>query len=634
MDTVDIGALVNDAARRYGVDPKLANAVVEMESKGNPNAYSGKAIGVMQLTPSTAREMGVKDPWDPAQNIDGGMKYLAQLNARYNNNPRLVLAAYNAGPGAVHQYGGVPPYPETQNYVRTGLGMLGSRLLDRPPAGGSPSEPGVSSGPQPALGIAEFHPGVEPPQQASAPLGIAEFQPGTEAPEEPSSLQKVGTAFWQGIGGPTLVDIGKGVAGYATGDEAAVQKGFEAAHNVVQGFAQEPGRIRRELEGTVQGFREGDPGAIAYHAAGAIPMFGSGVQQVADDVARGDYDAAAGHTGAIIAPFVAGPALGAVGRGAEATSRAAAATEAGIRAGVADVTAGAAKTAAGGAAAAIVPGPAKWFAAEYLTRPGRAQMLSGIRKGVAAAREALTPTVEATAPAEEAAPAGAGAAEPAPPPPAPEPPKTPGQVYAESQGYNWAEVSPGDRQILEQVARAQENVRAQTPPPEAVPPQAPPPAAPAAAAPEPPSTPPPVAPAAPQTPQSIAQALRAEMEQSGTVTPPEPQPAPPPPEPQPSFAETARAKKVDALFDVMTRNKIPLSMVEQFGPKEWDMLARYAGVNPPSETSIGQLKQRLADYEQARNIPVNPATTPAEAQTAFEQARAARAARRRPPPIR
>lgn len=91
-----------------------------------------------------------------------------------------------------------------------------------------------------------------------------------------------------------------------------------------------------------------------------------------------------------------------------------------------------------------------------------------------------------------------------------------------------------------------------------------------------------------------------------------------------NWSEIARARKVDALFDVLTRNRIPLSMVERFRPQEWDLLSRHAGVNPPSETSIGQLKQRLADYEKAQVIPVNPATTPTEAQTAFERAQRVR----------
>jgi hypothetical protein len=111
------------------------------------------------------------------------------------------------------------------------------------------------------------------------------------------------------------------------------------------------------------------------------------------------------------------------------------------------------------------------------------------------------------------------------------------------------------------------------------------------------------------------------MERSGTAPPPE---VAPPAAAQPTFAEAARAKKTDALFDFITGKKIPMSWVEQFEDKEWKMLADAAGVKPPSETSIAQLKQRLADYEKAQSIPVNPAITPAEAQAAFEQARTTR----------
>jgi soluble lytic murein transglycosylase-like protein len=111
--------LIDGAASYYGVPSKLVSAVIGAESGGNARATSPtNAQGLMQLEPGTAREMGVRDPYDPRQNVYGGVRYLATLLRRYGGNVALALAAYNAGPGAVEKYGGIPPYPETQNYVR------------------------------------------------------------------------------------------------------------------------------------------------------------------------------------------------------------------------------------------------------------------------------------------------------------------------------------------------------------------------------------------------------------------------------------------------------------------------------------------------------------------------------------
>ncbi|MFQ3610104.1 MAG: lytic transglycosylase domain-containing protein [Fimbriimonadales bacterium] len=114
--------LVGPIAQRYGLDPGLVLKVIETESGGNPNAVSPKgAIGLMQLMPETARAMGVSDPFDPAQNIEGGVRYLRHMIDQFGDL-RLALAAYNAGPGNVRRYGGVPPFPETQRYVERVLG--------------------------------------------------------------------------------------------------------------------------------------------------------------------------------------------------------------------------------------------------------------------------------------------------------------------------------------------------------------------------------------------------------------------------------------------------------------------------------------------------------------------------------
>jgi soluble lytic murein transglycosylase-like protein len=147
---------VERAAAQHSVPVELIHSVIQVESNYNPYAVSRKgARGLMQLIPETARRFGVSDAFDPAENIQGGAKYLRYLLDLYDGNYTLALAAYNAGEGAVARYGNVPPYPETRNYVQ----LVGRRLeANKPPAApaAAPSpkpeqkrEPAAPPGPSP-----------------------------------------------------------------------------------------------------------------------------------------------------------------------------------------------------------------------------------------------------------------------------------------------------------------------------------------------------------------------------------------------------------------------------------------------------------------------------------------------------
>lgn len=118
--------MFTEASKKYGVSEKLLKAVAKAESNFNPSATSNKgAAGVMQLMPATARSLGVDDPYDAKSNIMGGAKYLRQNLEKYQGNVELTLAAYNAGGNNVSKYGGIPPFKETQEYVRKVIGYMG-----------------------------------------------------------------------------------------------------------------------------------------------------------------------------------------------------------------------------------------------------------------------------------------------------------------------------------------------------------------------------------------------------------------------------------------------------------------------------------------------------------------------------
>ena len=156
-----IQELIDHAAHKYNVDPNLVHAVVKVESGYNPYAISSAgAEGLMQLVPSTARRFGVSNSFDARQNIDAGVRYLKYLQTLYGSNMRLVLAAYNAGEGAVFKYRGIPRYRETENYVYQVGRRWGELNRNRKPAAPKKNEPAPAltnpnSGPRPVEAVVD-----------------------------------------------------------------------------------------------------------------------------------------------------------------------------------------------------------------------------------------------------------------------------------------------------------------------------------------------------------------------------------------------------------------------------------------------------------------------------------------------
>lgn len=153
----EIRELVDQAARKHNVDPLLVHSMIQVESNYNTNAISPKgAEGLMQLTPSTARMLGVSNSFDPRQNIEAGVKYLKYLQGIYKDD-RLALAAYNAGPGAVGKYNEVPPYKETLNYVE----QVGRRYVEARKSDAAKQAAPIAAAAEPKPLTEETHPKLE-----------------------------------------------------------------------------------------------------------------------------------------------------------------------------------------------------------------------------------------------------------------------------------------------------------------------------------------------------------------------------------------------------------------------------------------------------------------------------------------
>lgn len=179
----DYQGMITNAANKYGVPPELATSVARAESNFNPKAKSPVgALGIMQLMPDTAKELGVIDPFDPAQNIDGGVRYLKQALDRRGGDIDLTLADYNAGMGNVNKYGGVPPFEETQKYITKVKGFMGGSApqpQQAPAQQNWGSEGGDLSKLAPMLNVKATE--AAPPMQRTDPPLIPSNSPSVEA---------------------------------------------------------------------------------------------------------------------------------------------------------------------------------------------------------------------------------------------------------------------------------------------------------------------------------------------------------------------------------------------------------------------------------------------------------------------
>jgi hypothetical protein len=610
---------IDDAAMRYGVDRNLAHAVAQIESSYNPNAVSPVgAQGVMQLMPATANSLGVRHAFDSAQNIDGGVRLLSSLLRKYGGDTARVLAAYNAGEPAVDRAGGVPNFPETQNYVKKGMAILYPRPAQSAVAPAAASVDDIGWVPDTAP------PAAPQPQSPSETGRLATIAAGSS-----------GLGLMSDISGGfrSLMDRMVGNTPLSAPLTAAERKAGAAIGGAAQGVAAEPARVWSELSKSGQAMVNGDPVAAAKHIAFAIPFAGAAGAQMQEYLDRGDVSGALAHGVGAIAPFAAPAAA----RGAASVGRAVGETAEtigrGVQAAAPDVAKGTLKAGLGAGAASLVPGPVKYIIGAELTRPGLRQIVSGLKAGVAAAREAPAMAAELPVPPEvaltpEVLPNVRGL-----PAPAMQMPAAPDTSYVRSVPgqYATSEPVPPSRQLP-----AAPNALV-TPLPEdtsfvrAVPAQYPevePGFQPAAAA----------APAAPalsfdelarsltggKSPSKLTVAERANVQNiydritKGLSPEEQPPPAAPPvapaaPQVAPAAPETPAATQepaaapgapeapqtlqpaasVEKLTDYLLGKKIAPHLVDQYRPGDWQMIADDAGTAVPTADQIAQIKQNV-----------------------------------------
>jgi GNAT superfamily N-acetyltransferase len=465
------------------------------------------------------------------------------------------------------------------------------------------------------------------------------------AAAEPSPLAKTGKAFWEGV--QPFLDI----LGGASRDPKRAQKAVDAAKALAAGIAAEPGRVWGETVRTGESMLKGDLSGTAFHAAGMVPFLGPVVQQPAWDLDRGDPASAVGHTAFLAASTFAEPLAEATGSGLATTGTVTRGALSGMmKAAPAAATAAAEKSvygALGGPAGMLAA--AKIAAAKELGK-GAITGARGALAERAAAAAAQTAAEQAAREAADAALArGANVTEaheamvnpPRQLPPGPiVTPAPPRESFVRSVP---AEYPPVELTAKEQALAAQilQNV-------EPLPPRLALPPGPRVITPEPPPAPPVPAdtsfvrgvPA--QLPEVIPPTLRTNapaeaaattlrdlMQQSGTAPPPETAPAPAPP--PVDFATAGRAAKVDTLTSYLIQKEIPRTWIDQFGDKEWQMVAKDAGVNAPSEESITAIKTKLDDYQSAATRPADVGKmSPAEATADFAARQATRAEGRAP----
>jgi hypothetical protein len=645
---------LDSAATRYGVDRNLAHVVAQMESGYNPNADSGKAQGVMQLTPATGTALGVRNRFDSAENVDAGVRLLSQLLRKYGGDTRRVLAAYNAGEPAVDKAGGVPNYPETQNYVAKGLGML----YPTPAAPAQPSDDAIGW--------------VADPEPPAAPAKAA-------APAQPSTLQHAIDVLGESSGFKLASDLLGGgakalmdrIVGNAP-DVQAEQRATGALKAIAQGIAGEPERIRQQLALSGQAMLNGDVNEAANHLWYAVPLAGAAGQQMAEYLKAGDVVGALAHATGTLLPIAHEPAIATAKAAAETTAEAAA------------KAATAARGATTGAFQAVPTAVGKGLEyAGYGLMGGPHGAVTGFKIGagralgkgaIAGAREALAERAASIA-ADEAAQRAATAsaapggypvpqeppppvipperqleagpsvivppqedrsfvravpaqypetepgwtppAQPAPPPP-PEPAITLDDLARSLGGKKFDKLSAADQAKIQSVYNRIQNPLPVTPLEPGMPAPTPPEQAQTLGmeynAPTPAPTPAPVAPAetAPTQPPT---AIAATPETAATG------PLAGKPEAQAIAAKLEKSTRVERLMDTVTRtlgitDPAELDVIQ---PHEWDAIGRSAGGLAPEADDIAQVRQNLADAQAAQKIEKPAELTPAAAEESFQQ---------------